>query len=254
MADAARSPSTRDEFIFMAKLAEQAERYDEMVEYIKKVVQNYAADLTVDERNHLSVAYKNVIGSRRSSWRVISSVEAREESKDAEHVAQIAGYRQKIEAELSQICGDLLKLLDEFLIPACQSDEAKVFFGKMKGDYHRYHAEVASSGSEKEAARDAYSAAWDLAIQSLRNTHPVRLGLALNFSVFYYEILKQPEKGCELAKHAFDDAVENLEQCDEDEYKESTLIMQLLRDNLTLWTEDMAAEGEGTAAGAPEEL
>eukprot|EP01013_Petalomonas_cantuscygni_P040674 TRINITY_DN72777_c0_g1_i1.p2 TRINITY_DN72777_c0_g1~~TRINITY_DN72777_c0_g1_i1.p2 ORF type:complete len:255 (-),score=69.83 TRINITY_DN72777_c0_g1_i1:940-1704(-) len=251
----ARSPSSRDEFIFMAKLAEQAERYEEMVEFIKKVVENYAADLTVDERNHLSVAYKNVIGSRRSSWRVISSVEAREEAKEnPTHLSLIQAYRNKIETELSNICGDLLKLLDDFLIPACRSDEAKVFFGKMKGDYHRYHAEVSLGSDEKEAARNAYQEAWNLAVTSLRNTHPVRLGLALNFSVFYYEILKQPEKGCELAKHAFDDAVENLEQCDEAEYKESTLIMQLLRDNLTLWTEDMTAEPEGDAPAAQDEM
>jgi len=200
------------------------------------------------------VAYKNVIGSRRSSWRVITSVEAREDSKgDSQHITQIQAYRAKIEAELSQICGDLLKLLDEYLIPSCQSDEAKVFFGKMKGDYHRYHAEVSSGAHEKEEARKAYQEAWNLAETSLRNTHPVRLGLALNFSVFYYEILKLPEKGCELAKHAFDDAVENLEQCDEAEYKESTLIMQLLRDNLTLWTDDMTADADGGGGEPPQE-
>merc|ERR1711881_471748 len=142
-------------------------------------------------------------------------------------------------------------------IPAAASDEAKVFFYKMKGDYHRYHAEVAEGESEREAARSAYQNAWELAQSSLRNTHPVRLGLALNFSVFYYEILKQPEAGCELAKTAFDEAVENLEQCDENEYKESTLIMQLLRDNLTLWQEVMgeeeqAAQPEGEAPKAEE--
>merc|ERR1711916_184609 len=178
--------------------------------------------------------------------RVISSVEAREEAKEnPAHLALIQGYRAKIEKELSNICSDLLTLLNDHLIPACRSDEAKVFFGKMKGDYHRYHAEVSLGGDEKEAARAAYQDAWDLAVQSLRNTHPVRLGLALNFSVFYYEILKKPDKGCDLAKHAFDDAVENLEQCDESEYKESALIMQLLRDNLTLWTEDTTNEPEG---------
>jgi len=215
---------------------------------MKKVVQQNA-ELTVDERNLLSVAYKNVIGSRRASWRIISSIEQREEQKGNEpHVKQIKEYRAKVEKELSQICGDILGLLTDHLLPAAQADESKVFFHKMKGDYHRYHAEVAPGEGEKNAAQEAYKTAWDLAQTSLRNTHPVRLGLALNFSVFYYEILKQPEKGCQLAKQAFDDAVENLDQCDETEYKESTLIMQLLRDNLTLWTEDMQ-EQENTGAG-----
>jgi 14-3-3 protein epsilon len=252
MSEAARNPETREDFIFMAKLAEQAERYDEMVEYMKKVVYNHAADFTIDERNLLSVAFKNVIGSRRSSWRIISSVAAREDPRNTEIQEQIRKYQEKIEAELSSICNDVLTLLDKSLIPLAASDEAKVFFYKMKGDYHRYHAEVAQGPGETEAARQAYQTAWTLAVASLRNTHPVRLGLALNFSVFYYEILKEPEAGCELAKTAFDEAVENLEQCDESEYKESTLIMQLLRDNLTLWQEDMG-DGEGEQADAVNE-
>jgi hypothetical protein len=72
----------------------------------------------------------------------------------------------------------------------------------------------------------------------LAPTHPIRLGLALNFSVFYYEIMGQPDQACELAKNAFDDAIAELDTLNEESYKDSTLIMQLLRDNLTLWTSD----------------
>jgi hypothetical protein len=85
----------------------------------------------------------------------------------------------------------------------------------------------------------------------MQPTHPIRLGLALNFSVFYYEILNSPEKACHLAKQAFDDAIAELDTLNEDSYKDSTLIMQLLRDNLTLWTSD--AQGENEESGQNEE-
>ncbi|RXH79474.1 hypothetical protein DVH24_040621 [Malus domestica] len=77
----------------------------------------------------------------------------------------------------------------------------------------------------------------------LPSTHPIRLGLALNFSVFYYEIMNSPERACHLAKQAFDEAIAELDTLSEESYKDSTLIMQLLRDNLTLWTSDLPEDG-----------
>lgn len=138
----------------MAKLAEQAERYEEMVEFMEKVAKTVdVEELTVEERNLLSVAYKNVVGARRASWRIISSIEQKEESRGNEdHVTIIKEYRGKIEAELSKICGGILSLLDSHLIPAASSAESKVFYLKMKGDYYRYLAEFKTASERKEAA------------------------------------------------------------------------------------------------------
>jgi len=112
-------------------------------------------------------------------------------------------------------------------------------------------AEFATGEHRKEAAENslaAYKSASDIAVTELPPTHPIRLGLALNFSVFYYEILNSPDRACQLAKQAFDDAIAELDTLSEDSYKDSTLIMQLLRDNLTLWTSDMQGdEGEEKA-------
>lgn len=91
-------------------------------------------ELTVDERNLLSVAYKNVVGTRRASWRIISSIEQKEESKGTDkHVGTIREYRQKIEAELERVCQDVLDVLDESLIPKAETGESKVFYHKMYG-------------------------------------------------------------------------------------------------------------------------
>ncbi|KAH9697647.1 14-3-3-like protein GF14 omega [Citrus sinensis] len=239
------APSPREENVYMAKLAEQAERYEEMVQYMEKVVASASTgeELTVEERNLLSVAYKNVIGARRASWRIVSSIEQKEESRgNQDHVSVIKEYRSKIEAELTEICGGILKLLDQKLVPAAAAADSKVFYLKMKGDYHRYLAEFKTGDERKVAAENtlnAYKSAQDIANAELAPTHPIRLGLALNFSVFYYEILNSPDRACNLAKQAFDEAISELDTLGEDSYKDSTLIMQLLRDNLTLWTSDM---------------
>jgi 14-3-3 protein epsilon len=239
---------SREENVYLAKLAEQAERYEEMVEFMEKVAKTVdVEELTVEERNLLSVAYKNVIGARRAAWRIISSIEQKEESRGNEdHVATIRDYRAKIEAELSKICEGILKLLDSHLVPCATVAESKVFYLKMKGDYHRYLAEFKTGAERKEAAEStlvAYKSAQDIAVAELAPTHPIRLGLALNFSVFYYEILNSPDRACTLAKQAFDEAISELDTLGEESYKDSTLIMQLLRDNLTLWTSDTADEG-----------
>ncbi|KAL6505651.1 Growth-regulating factor 12 [Orobanche hederae] len=236
----------RETHVYMAKLSEQAERYDEMVESMKKVAE-LDVDLSVDERNLLSVGYKNVIGARRASWRILSSIEQKEDSKGNENnVKLIKGYRCKVEDELSKICHDILSVLDKHLIPSTGSGEATVFYYKMKGDYYRYLAEFTTDQERKEAAEQSlkgYEAASATANTDLPSTHPIRLGLALNFSVFYYEIMNSPERACHLAKQAFDEAIAELDTLSEESYKDSTLIMQLLRDNLTLWTSDLPEDG-----------
>merc|ERR1712084_210226 len=103
------------------------------------------------------------------------------------------------------------------------------------------------SGDAKEKAaenaRKAYADAAAVAEKDLAVTHGIRLGLALNYSVFMYEVQSKPEEACKMARTAFEDAIAELDNVSEDSYKDSTLIMQLLRDNLTLWTSDEAQEG-----------
>ncbi|KAJ2082523.1 Growth-regulating factor 12 [Coemansia sp. RSA 988] len=243
----------REALVYMAKLAEQAERYDEMVKYMKAVAK-LGADLSVEERNLLSVAYKNVIGSRRASWRIVSSIENKELNRgNTAQVERIKGYRSAIEGELKDVCDDILAVLKENLIQTAVEAESKIFYYKMEGDYYRYLAEFLQKDEREAAAKSAeesYKGASEVANKELPSTHPIRLGLALNFSVFYYEIANSPEKACKLAKDAFDDAISELDNLSEESYKDSTLIMQLLRDNLTLWTSDLNKGDESNEAAA----
>jgi len=233
----------------MARLAEQAERYEDMAEYMKRVA-SMGAELNPEERNLLSVAYKNSVGARRQAWRAVNTLEQREAAKGPAILELIKTYRAKVEAELNRSCSDLLDVLQKDVIPKASNSEARVFAHKMKGDYHRYLAEFSSGEQHNKCAQeahDSYQTASEIAIAELPPTHPIRLGLALNFSVFYYEVFGSPEKACMLAKAAFDDAMVVMDSLDEDQYKDSAQIMQLLRDNLTLWTSDMQAVDDGKA-------
>lgn len=216
-----------------------------MIMYMNKVAK-FNQDLTNDERNLLSVAYKNYVKTRRDAWRTIQAIQNKEELKGNKYLNLIQVYRKKIEDELTTICREVLELLDNFLLKQSQHAEGNVFFWKMKGDYYRYLGEFLQQDERKQVidkASDSYKYAQEEA-EKLKTTHPIRLGLALNYSVFFYEIMGSPDLACKLAKTAFDNAISDLENLEEEEYRDSATIMQLLRDNLTLWTSDLV-ENDG---------
>merc|ERR1711981_771784 len=132
-----------------------AERYDEMADYMEKVGKD-PAELSVEERNLLSVAYKNAVGSRRAAWRIITSVEQKEKTKGNEENAKFAKeYCTKVETELNKICNTILDLLDKNLIDKATTGESKVFYQKMKADYYRYIAEYTEGDAKSKAAESA---------------------------------------------------------------------------------------------------
>lgn len=253
--------SNRELMVFKAQICEQANRFEDMVATMKELT-NSVHDLTVDERNLLSCAFKNVIGSRRTSWRILNesleestsssssqttTITTREDRTNCDKATNssidrrpiIKSIMSNIESELKSYCNDILSILITRLIPSVSATgESRVFYYKMKGDYIRYLCETCTGAERKDKANEsllAYKTASDRALIELPPTHPVRLGLMLNFSVFYYEIMKSPERSCRLAKQAFDDAIAELDTLSEEGYRDSTIIMQLLRDNLNLW-------------------
>lgn len=128
--------------------------FAEMVENMKSVASE-DQELSVEERNLLSVAYKNVIGARRASWRIVTSIEQKEESKgNSTQVTLIKEYRQKIEAELAKICEDILEVLDKHLIPSAKSGESRVFYHKM----HVTYLPQRDSGANKMTGRETTTA------------------------------------------------------------------------------------------------
>lgn len=251
---ASGSDDLAPKIVELAKVAENAERYEDMCCFMHMRVTDFPDQpLSVDERNYLSVAYKNVIGARRASWRVLSNDLETDAAKQSTQA-----YKKQIESELETISKNILDLLEDTLITKDASDpvdqnvaEERVFYLKMAGDYYRYLTESVDKDEYKSNTKNYYEKAFTVAQDHLPSTHPIRLGLALNYSVCKYEILKEPAEACKMAKTAFDDAISRLDDLKEADYKDSTLIMQLLRDNLTLWT---SSEGSQAADVTVEDL
>jgi len=235
-----------NQLLSLCKLSEMTERNEDMCEYLKLLLTAKSGDLTDDERNLFSVGFKSVIGGLRRSWRGLQTDEDNKELTDK--------YKNFIKGQIDAVCDDVINLIEGTILPAEQSKtggddqealkcaEAQTFYHKMVGDYQRYKAELRPGDTKVgQAATNAYDKAMAIA-KPLADTDSTKLGLSLNYSVCLYEISKDRGKAIEIAKTAFDSALKKLDELSDKDYKSSTLIMQLLRDNLTLWSAETDKE------------
>ena len=225
-----------EEKIFLARVAEQAERFEDMVDYLEEVLTQKGGEVNADERNLLSVAFKNLISSKRAACRTISAIE--QNPKYSKFNGALMEYKGKIEEQLRADCQKIIDMINVRVLGGSCSDEAKAFFVKMVGDYYRYIAENAKDAlleDVKGKAKQAYEQANAI---DLPACNPIKLGLALNFSVFNYEVLKDHAKACELADTALQSALDKIDELEEDDFRDAKSIIELLKENLTLWKEE----------------
>ncbi|XP_010428944.1 PREDICTED: 14-3-3-like protein GF14 epsilon [Camelina sativa] len=232
----------REKLVYLAKLACQTERYDDTIKSMRKVCE-YDIELSKEEIDLLTTGYKEVMLTKRHSLKVISTIGEMEDLKGNEQkVKLIKGKQEMVKDEFFNVCNDILFLIDAHLIPSTTNVESIIFFHRMKGDYYRYMTEFGSDAERKETADnslEAYKVAMEMAENSLAPTNLVRLGLALNFSVFSYDILNATERAYKLAKQAYDEAVAELDGLDDKQKdKEMKIIINMLKYNLSVWTSD----------------
>jgi 14-3-3 protein epsilon len=226
---------------FLARVADQAERHSDVLQFLNDII---AADsvLSPDARNLLSVAYKALTGARRTALRTVSAFLDDESVKAIpERVAKLTELRSRLVVELDGYCKELIALTDSKLLPSAADATTKVFYEKLKADYYRYSVEFKSDAERAEGAEKAkasYESALSIATAELGKADPAYLGLALNYSVFLYEIIGKKAEAIDLADKAFKAAVDLLDGLDEAQYSEATLILQLLKDNVALWNEE----------------
>jgi 14-3-3 protein epsilon len=240
-------PKLEEEPVYMIKLAEQSERYLDMVNRMRTIIAK-TNTLSPDLRNLLSSSYKNYIGSARNAWRILLTVDHKNKDKVPTMESNaVKKYKQQIQKEITETSDEIIGMLETSLLPNAVENDCKAFYLKMIGDFYRYKSECSPNDKKKkfnEYAIKSYSEAMKFA-DKLITTNPIRLGVSLNFAVFYYEILNNPIKACMIAKESFDNAITNLGDLkSEDKYKETFAVLQLLKDNITVWNADIEENSE----------
>ena len=233
----------REDLLFLAASCEKCKRYTEMRQYVRLLIAE-GFELSPVERHLFSIAYKNIMGELRISWRSLKEM--------AHEVGHEDGVKNKavpviveIESEICSVANEVLDLITNQILPSCTGHEGKVYFLKLQGDYQRYMTEISSGKLHEDMTAQAYKSyksAADLALTHLPAYNSTRLGLMMNLAVFYYDVYNSPERACLLSKTAYDDAIDSglfdPKRVAEngDEYNDSLEIIKMLRNNLRLWT------------------
>ena len=209
------------------------------------IVKNKKEDLTAEERNLFAISFKHIISAIRASLNKTKELLEYEESKDTKSVSftLIKELRSSIETELKDSCNLMIELLEKFLIKNASSPDSKVFFYKLKGDYYRYLASFFSNNDYSQNALLAYKQATQYS-DVLSYINPIKIDLALSFSVFYYDVLKKPDEAISIAGDALNEGLELLEKIEESDMKEATSSLQMLKDNIEYWTKENKTEEE----------
>ena len=236
--------SLRKEYLFLAKLAEKTERFDDMVNYMHKLALE-DSHLKSEERELLAIAYKNVVGPNRLAWRAVIKVEINEENSEsnAGYLQLIREYKKKIENEILRVSEDLQDVTSQSQMPSSIEDpEGLIFYNKLKGDYSRYIAEVTLEDKFQKAvsnAQLAYKSAWEMCKEHLKGSDTLRLGVALNYAVFFFEVMNEPLKAIRLAKDSQKISKEDMEMLGQAKNKQNLTIYKLIKDNISQWENEM---------------
>jgi hypothetical protein len=232
---------TKEEYVYLSKLYERAERFQDMVSVINKFIE-ITPKLSKDEKNILSAGYKNILSDKRASWRLLNSMERKEAKKKSPQVPHIREIKSHIESELRKIFDDMHNLVDKYLLPNAEDPESKVFYLRLKGDHYRYLCEISKDKELEKAiekAEKVYKEAYEISEKELPFINSTRVGLCLNMALFFYEIKGDKKEGCKIAKKSFEESMKYLDDLEKFKSKDVLLLIQLLKENLIFWSSEM---------------
>jgi len=232
----------KDQNLYFAKIAEDCYRHEEMIEFVVEMIKGKEKDLDSEERNLFSIAFNNFTFKCRNNIRTLTGIEFKEKcSNQSQYLPYILEYKRKIVDDFKRMCDYLISIIDSYLLNRTKDIENKIFYLKMKGDYNRYMAEFAQGELKTKVSNAgwiAYNSAYEYS-DSLSPINPITLGLALNFSVFYYEVMGDQDNACGIIKNVLDAADKEMSTIDtpedDEKHRDALSIINLLRENLDLW-------------------
>jgi 14-3-3 protein epsilon len=228
----------KDSYEFIFSLYEDSERFEEIRQHSKY---SLSKEFTQQERQSFYNCYKKVLQARRTVWHPVYVLEKKEIGKQR----VIAWYRKKLESEMEEVCREVFAVAD-FQIKVSKNLEHKAFFYKMKGDYCRYQAEYQTISENADlygvtAVQNAfysYEQASEIALTEFPPSNILRLSLALNFSVFFYEIIRSVDRALLLARMAYQDGINDLNSVDGQSKKETEKLLAMINENIVLWSSE----------------
>ena len=228
-----------EELSALAQVAEEAERYEDASKYIEDLIKKKKDDLTKEEKNIFYNSNKYIINSKRCSLRSTHLIEEKEKKHSSQYIPIVTNFKNILESEIIDVCKNIINLINNYLLKKTITDESKIFYLKMKGDYCRYLCEISPNENQNyiEECEKSYKDATDLA-QNFPWTNAIKLGLSLNFCVFYYDIKKNSTQAVKIAKEAIKGAKKQLDKIKEDEDKDASLTLQTLKENISIWEKE----------------
>ena len=218
---------------FLARVYHTASLNTKAVEEVSKLSVS-RENLTPEDEATVSVVTKAKIDSLRRARRIITVVEEKEENKGkVNRVIALRSFKSKIEEELSSLLNQFINSIDNSFLLRPTSEPSRILFLKMKADYCRYLAEINKMNVQQ--VQNAYVQAFDAARQSLGPAHPLRTGIALNYSVFYYEILNNHDAAIQIAKLAYEEGASAAKSLPVDEKDDAMDVINLIASNLKSW-------------------
>jgi len=229
-----------DDLIYFMKLAEKTEKYNEMTHFAKKAIEMGYDFNTKELRGLFSAAYRNRIELLKSSWKAYDLDENKDKSRENSVLENIKNAKNMIWNEIKQLIDEVANLYKSYLLPKANIPETKVFYLMIIADFYKIASECTIGDEQKTLITKTdkiYKKTSEIA-ENLPATDPCRLFLALKYSVHLFEIMKSPSEACKIAKAAFDSAIDNLKNLEDEEFKFSFSILKLLNENFIHWQND----------------